>query len=224
MTRKHKRASLAVPVRVSRRVPEGISTSQMACTLDVTAEGARLNGVYSIQAPGEVIAVERGKNKALFRVIWIGERGTAQAGQVGVQCIEPDKNIWDVNFVPEADEPYSALNATKLHVQGKGEKGRSKRLVCSGQVELSNGHHGAALVHGHVTEVSGDGCYVRASVALPPHSRVSMKLRLYHAEVHLKGVVRASDKGMGMWVEFHAIRQGDLEPLQRVLDQLAVRH
>lgn len=220
MSRKYKRACLALPVRVSRRIPEGSTTSQMACTLDVTPEGARLNGIYSVQAPGEVISVERGKNKAYFRVVWIGERGTAQAGQVGVQCVEPDKNIWDIKLAPETDEPYGALTTGMLQVQAAADSDRNKRWVCSGHVELTNGHRNAEPLSAPVSDINADGCYVRTAKPLAPNSHVSMKLRLNRTEVHLRGRVQASDKGRGMWVEFNAIRHGDLELLQHALNQL----
>ena len=219
MTRKHKRARLAVPVRISRRMEEGSIASQMACTLDVTAEGARLNGVYSVKGPGEVIAVERGKNKALFRVVWVGERGTAHTGQLGVQCLEPGKNIWDVNFTPEADEPYMPMKPAMLRVQGPA----SRRLACTGYVELSSGQHGAAILHAQLKEISSSGCYVRTHAPLVAHSKLSMKLRVDHAEVHIKGTVISTDKATGMWVEFNSIRRSDLQPLQNLLDRLAMK-
>jgi PilZ domain len=219
MTRKQKRARLAVPVRISRRMEEGSISSQMACTLDVTIEGARLNGVYSVKGPGEVIAVERGKNKALFRVVWVGARGTPHTGQLGVQCMEPGKNIWEVNFVPEADEPYTPLKPGMLRVQGP----IGRRLPCTGYVELSSGQHGAAILHGQLKEISASGCYVRTHSPVVAKSKLSMKLRVEHAEVHIKGTVATSEKTVGMWVEFNEIRRGDTQPLQDLLDRLAMK-
>ena len=223
MPRRHKRASLAIPVRVSRRLQEGATSSQMACTLDITPDGARLNGIYSVEMPGEVIAVERGKNKAYFRVVWIGQRGTAQAGQLGVQCIEPDKNIWDIKFISEADEPYGVFTPDMLHLQGLVGKDHEHRLRCFGHAELTNGHRDGAPLNAPVINISADGCYVRTANPLAANSPVNMKLRLNNTEVHLRGRVRSSDRGQGMWVEFNSIRHGDLELLQRVLNQLTAK-
>jgi hypothetical protein len=219
MNRKHKRARLAVPVRISRRMEEGSVASQMACTLDVTAEGARLNGVYSVKGPGEVIAVERGKNKALFRVVWVGERGTAHTGQLGVQCIEPGKNIWEVNFAPEADEPYMPVKPAMLRVQGP----TGRRLASTGYVELSSGQHGAAILHAQLKEISSSGCYVRTHTPPVAQSKLSMKLRVDHVEIHIKGTVTTAEKATGMWVEFNSIRRSDFQPLQDLLDRLAMK-
>jgi hypothetical protein len=225
MARKQKRARIAVPVRVSRWIAgnNGSTTaSQMACTLDVTAEGARLNGIYSVQEPGEIIAIERGKNKALFRVIWVGARGTAQAGQLGVQCIEPDKRIWEVEFSYEEDEPYGPIKPAMLHA-ALPENDRNKRFMCTGHVELINGKNVNEPVHAQLSDISAAGCYVRLGTPFPSRSQVRMTLYIHTTEVHMKGVVGACDKDTGMWVEFSAIRNGDLENLQRALAQLAAK-
>jgi hypothetical protein len=81
--------------------------------------GARLNGVRCVTQPGEIISVERGKSKAYFRVVWIGQPGTASEAQVGLQCIEFDTSIWGVELVAGKDEryeaPQSAAAAQKVH-------------------------------------------------------------------------------------------------------------
>jgi hypothetical protein len=35
---------------------------------------------------------------ARFRVIWVGQIGTSQAGQAGIFALEPDKNVWGVTL------------------------------------------------------------------------------------------------------------------------------
>ena len=220
MARKQKRTRVALPVRVSRWIAGHSTASQMACTLDITPDGARLNGIYSAQEPGEIIAIERGKSRALFRIVWIGARGTAQAGQVGVQCIEPEKRIWEVDFPPEADEPYGAIKPVMLQ-SALPEGERNKRFMCTAHAEIINGKSADGPVHAQVSDISVAGCYIRMGNPMPSRSQVRMTLYIHSAEVHMKGVVGACDKDRGMWVEFSAIRNGDLEPLQRALSELA---
>jgi hypothetical protein len=43
---------------------------------------------------GQKIQVKCGRKKALFRVVWVGQPGSYQADQVGIRCLEPEKNIW----------------------------------------------------------------------------------------------------------------------------------
>ena len=65
-----------------------------AYTVNVSRSGARLTGSRYSQHPGDTVELRRGKDKARFQVIWVGEPGTIVHGQVGVRSLEPAKNIW----------------------------------------------------------------------------------------------------------------------------------
>jgi len=67
---------------------------QSAQTIDVSRHGARLDGVGYLTGPDRIIEVRRGWRRARFRVVWTGQMGTAQANQIGVCCLEPNKYIW----------------------------------------------------------------------------------------------------------------------------------
>jgi hypothetical protein len=44
---------------------------------------------------GDILWIMRNTRRAQFRVIWVGAPGSDRAGQIGVECMEPDKFIWD---------------------------------------------------------------------------------------------------------------------------------
>jgi hypothetical protein len=88
------RSHQAVRVWVGGSDPNGNPFSQSAYSLDISRSGARLDGVGFLTEPGMILEVKRGWKKAQFRVVWVGEVGTERAGQVGIRCLEPDKNIW----------------------------------------------------------------------------------------------------------------------------------
>ncbi|MGH9784370.1 MAG: hypothetical protein ACRD88_09305 [Terriglobia bacterium] len=88
------RSPQAVRVWVSGQDPHGNPFSQSAYSLDISRRGARLDGVGFLITPGMTVEVKRGWKKAQFRVVWVGEIGTHRAGQVGIRCLEPEKNIW----------------------------------------------------------------------------------------------------------------------------------
>lgn len=78
---------------------------QNAHTIDIGKTGARLDGVGYLTGPGEIVQVKRGWRKARFRVVWIGSMGTAEANQIGICCMEDDKDIWRVPISePEAQK------------------------------------------------------------------------------------------------------------------------
>ena len=66
----------------------------VACTLDISAEGARLNLPGWTPELGEIINVERGAEKSMFRIAWVGAPGSDRRGQVGIQCLEQGKSIF----------------------------------------------------------------------------------------------------------------------------------
>src|SRR5260370_26412774 len=61
---------------------------EMACTYDISEKGARVTGLRNVKTAGEIIAVERGRNKQFCRVVWIGEPNSDLDDQIGIQCVE----------------------------------------------------------------------------------------------------------------------------------------
>lgn len=86
---------------------------QSAYTVDLSQDGARLEGIGFLTSPGQTIEVRRYWRKANFRVIWIGQVGTKEANQVGVFSLQSDRNIWrvqlpdaDATIPPQASKPH----------------------------------------------------------------------------------------------------------------------
>jgi hypothetical protein len=92
-TRQEKRIHLAVPVKV---FPDITSIeSQNCCTYEISTHGARLVAPPGIKNVGQTIWLQRQSRRARYKVIWIGEPGTSQASQVGVETLEPANVIWE---------------------------------------------------------------------------------------------------------------------------------
>lgn len=102
--RREQRTRIALPVKVHTRDKHGRNIMEIACTMDITPKGARLSGVRCVTRPGEVLQVERGKNNAFYRVMWVGDRASNNEHQVGLQCIEPGAAIWGIDLLPGEDE------------------------------------------------------------------------------------------------------------------------
>jgi hypothetical protein len=88
------RKSLRVWVRGLDR--HGQKFAQSAHAVDVSQQGARMDGIGYLTWPGETIEVSYRWRKARFRVVWVGDIGTPQAGQAGLYSLEPSKNIWGI--------------------------------------------------------------------------------------------------------------------------------
>jgi len=95
MERRELRISKAVRVWVRGKDRTGHKFSQSAMAVDISKQGARLEGIGFLTWPGEIIVIKRGWRAARFRVIWVGDVGP-QAGQAGIYLLDSGKNIWGI--------------------------------------------------------------------------------------------------------------------------------
>ncbi len=102
-SRKKPRVPRTFRVIVKGTDPKGHPFAQSAYTVDLSEDGARLDGIGFLTSPGQTIEVRRLWRKARFRVVWIGQVGTAESNQVGV-VLQSEKNIWRVEL-PKAAKP-----------------------------------------------------------------------------------------------------------------------
>lgn len=113
-TRKEPRITATHRVQVSGKDNNANHFAQTAYTVDVSSNGARLNGVSCLTRPGEIIEVKRRwHGKARYRVVWVGQIGLEHANQIGVCCLEPEKNIWGV-LLPENDAEEATEDSTAV--------------------------------------------------------------------------------------------------------------
>src|SRR5207245_11315136 len=84
MTRKRPRVPKTFRVIVKGTDPKGHPFAQSAYTVDLSEDGARLDGIGFLTSPGQTIEVRRLWRKARFRVVWIGQVGTAESNQAVV--------------------------------------------------------------------------------------------------------------------------------------------
>ena len=102
--RRHKRKKVVLPVRLSRGDANGQAAGQFLHTIDITETGARVGGLRAPIEPGQMIILQRGQGKARFRVIWTRRLGPSEL-QAGIECAEPDKNIWGFDLEDQNEIP-----------------------------------------------------------------------------------------------------------------------
>ncbi len=145
-----KRVQIALPVKVF--LPGGASKRpQMACTYDISELGARLVGLQEQVSAGDVITLERGKNRAMYRVMWVGRPRTPLEGQVGVRCVENEKMIWEINL-QELEESYEPILAGVADALRLSDGSLPKRTNMSGSATVVSDAHDQ--VAGTVTQLS----------------------------------------------------------------------
>lgn len=67
--------------------------AQNTFTVEISRTGVRLQGL-PLLAQNSVVMLECGHQRARYRVVWVGEKGGASAGQVGLECLDDTKNIF----------------------------------------------------------------------------------------------------------------------------------
>jgi len=95
-TRRTPRISKTLRVAVKGGDAKGNYFIQSAYTVDISQDGARVDGVGFLTTPGQIVEIRRLWRKAKFRVVWVGQIGTAESNQIGVFGLESEKDIWHV--------------------------------------------------------------------------------------------------------------------------------
>jgi len=98
LTRREFRILKQIRVTVRGEDRNGNKFVQSVYAVDVSRHGARVQDIGHLTSPGDTIQLKRRWQSALFRVMWVGEMGTPQSGQVGILALDPKKNIWGITF------------------------------------------------------------------------------------------------------------------------------
>lgn len=214
---------LAIPVRWSPAAQAGRGSAEMACTYDIHPRGARLVSTREVSV-GDLVMIERGRNKALCEVIWTADPASALRGQFTVQCTEGSRTPWDEElrqteeqFQPVVlDEPRRG-GSVRGFSRPDVNRRRRPRFYVEGQAEVSDGDQ---RVEGEIQQISEYGARISAADTMRPGTDFRLMLNVFDVSVALKAQVKYLVDNLGMGVEFREIRRGDRPLLTYVLSKL----
>jgi hypothetical protein len=218
MKRRQKRVRAALPVRTWLSGEDGKSVLHSACTLDVTQTGARLTGVPAQTETGAVLTVERGRSKARFRIIWVGEAGTPSEGHLGIECLDAGKWNWDVQL-PEGSADDGEFEPVRVDADDRRKP--PPRYSCRGTVELRRDAANAEAMRGHLRDINQLGCFVRVSPHPALNSHLRLELTIDEIKLRARGVVRRVDGASGIFVQFTEIHRQDKPALKHLIARLS---
>jgi hypothetical protein len=213
---------LVVPVRWSLIGQEGRGPAETACTYDIHPHGARLLSSREVNI-GDMVMVERGRNKAICQVVWAADAASALRGQFTVQCVE-GRTPWD-DELRQMEEQYQPIDVDGLD-RGKLQRGlggsqpnrrRRPRFYVEGHARVIDG---VQPVEGAVQQISEFGARISATEILRPGTDFRLSLNIFDVSVALKAQVKYLVNNLAMGVEFQAIRRGDRPLLSYVLSRL----
>jgi len=220
-----KMVHLALPVRWSLLGQEGRPATEFACTYDIHPNGARLLGTRTVNT-GDLVLVERGRNKAICQVVWSADPASALRGQFTVQCVE-GKTPWDdelrqmeEQYQPVILEAQTGRGSTRAFSKPDANRRRRPRFHVEGQAEVIDG---VQHVTGEVEQISEYGARLLTVDSLQPGTDFRLTLNVFDVSLALKAQVKYLVGNIGMGVEFHEIRRGDRPLLNYVLSKLKTK-
>jgi len=222
---------LALPVRWSLIGQEGRGPAEVACTYDIHPQGARLLGSREVNI-GDLLMVERGRNKAVCQVVWAGDAASALRGQFTVQCVD-GKTPWDdelrqMQMQLKIEDQYQPIDLDSMERRlsprgfGRAEANRRRRprFHVEGQAQVNDG---VQRVEGEVQQISEFGARIAAAEILRPGTDFRLMLKMFDVSVAVKAQVKYLINNLAMGVEFQEIRRGDRPLLGYVLSRLRTR-
>ena len=215
---------LALPVRWTPISQEGRSTPEMACTYDIYPQGARLVSSRDLSV-GDLVMMERGRNKAICQVVWSADPASALRGQFTVQCVE-GRTPWEdeLRQVQAHYQPLILDGSERTPSSGTSRpdanRRRRPRFYVEGQAEVIDG---GQRVAGEVQQISECGARLAATESLRPGTDFYLIMNVFDVSLALKAQVKYLVDNLGMGVEFQQIRRGDRPLLEYVLGKVRSR-
>jgi hypothetical protein len=227
--RQNKRLHVALPIRVTYWDGAQKPCLEIACTYDISEHGARVTGLRCVKEAGEVIAIERGKSKAFCRVVWVGEPNSELQGQIGLQCVESDRILWETELrdMVETYEPVLPEGDGKRPrtFAAHERRRRRERFSLEGTAELveagTQNSKANSVVLKNMSEI---GCLVLTNQIMPAGTNLIVTLHVDDQKLTLKGQVKHADRHVGLGIEFHKIRKGERQILQFLIRKLAEKN
>jgi hypothetical protein len=209
MAGREQRKQVALTVRIFGTDSTGHVFSDSVSTVNVSFEGAMLTGVNRPIKSGEIIGLTYGKNKARFRVQWVGQPGTPNQGRMGIQNVLPTSCIWDLPLQPrESAEAKSNFAVARRHA----------RVKCTNSVQLNS--NGEPPVWSKANDLSEGGCFVEMMIPVKTGTRLKISLWLKDDKVVAEGIVVHSRPAYGVGIQFTEMSQRDAARLRDFLKSL----
>ncbi len=121
--RREQRIAGCKPVTVLGQDVHGNPFSINTFTVEISASGARLKGLPPV-AKDAILLMECGQDRAPYRVVWVGERGSPQEGHIGLECADRDQAIFGIQ--PPTGTFYDEYKRVEAELQRSED--RYKRL------------------------------------------------------------------------------------------------
>lgn len=202
------RIATNLTVRIFGMGADGRPFSDNVRAHNISKRGALLIGLDHKVNAGDLIGVQYGTNKARCRVVWLIDAGNLKKLQAGVQLQDGQACPWEEEL----------KNAQPALTPGANNR-RFTRLKVRFPIELREEQRNAPM-RTNATDISGRGCYIETLMPFSFGTQVKISFWMDSDNVSTHGVVRASDPGVGMGIEFTGLDIETQKKFQQLLESL----
>lgn len=198
-----------VPVRIWGNDRDGNPFCEHVCTVNISRQGTRVAGLRAALTVGETVGVQYRNRQARHRISWIGRHCTPTGTQVGLLCLEPDKQLWHVVLPEDEPDTYTVpeSHSRKYETREKGVR-RTTRYPVSGKAYVST-TFGDTGVWARLEDISLAGCYLKLAEPFGVGRRLALALHAGTVEIKAYGVVRVCYPRSAMGIEFVHLNDAD---------------
>jgi len=208
--RSQPRGQIEVQVRIFGTDSHSRVFSEKVSTVNISRNGTELAGVQPEVGLDEIVGLTYGTNRGHFRVKWIGESGTTNAGCLGLLSIAPEKPLWDFPLAPDSLDDYQPTT-----VEGR----KNPRYRCQNSLEI-HVQEGVSF-WGTVADLSLSGCYVEIPIPLELGKRLKVGIWFGQSKAWADARVTHTVPGLGVGIKFTEISESNLDQIRRFLETLS---
>jgi len=203
------RITADLSVRVWGMSASGQTFNQHVRARNISSSGALFSGFEHELKVGDIIGAQYNDKKTRCRVIWVMDSGPIQKIQAGVQIVADQECPWKSELSPDQlsapPEPNNRRRFARHRISFPLEV-RDERVKTPMRVSA--------------TDISGNGCYVETILPLPVGTTLRIEFWREEEKISTSAVVRTSDPGVGMGVEFIGMTPEAKQRLQNHLDKI----
>jgi hypothetical protein len=188
---------------------------QQAQASNLSPDGALLSGIENELKVGDTIGVQCGDKKARCKVVSVASTGPLQRIQAKVQILSEQECPWKVHL------PVTG-NATAAPALPADNRRKFYRHKISVPMELRDERVNTPL-RVNATDISGNGCYIETILPLAKGTTLKVDFWMESEKVATTAVVRTSDGGVGMGIEFIGLTDESRQRIQQHLDKVDPR-
>jgi len=100
--RRYKRIKMVLPVRISGKDSANNPVNELAHTLDITPNGARLGAIRRVLKIGDKLTLQYRQRRIQFRVVWVKPMEGTREYQVGLEGLGSVGENWGLEL-PDSD-------------------------------------------------------------------------------------------------------------------------